>query len=182
MTAPPPVLRPATPADAAAIAAVQIAATQAGYRGFVVDRYLDDLSISDYSHKWTDWLGQGIACCLAEQDGQIVGFCSYGPVRTPIPGQTGRIPLYTAEIYALYVTPSAWGRGIAQALMQAVGGLLKNAGHRSLVLWVLKGNVRAIRFYEKQAGQRIAKRPIDIGGTRTEDLAYGWRSFVWPGV
>ena len=53
----------------------------------------------------------------------------------------------TGEIFALYVLSEYYGKGAAQQLMNAGLEQLKN--YPKIVLWVLKENTRAIRFYQK---------------------------------
>ena len=55
----------------------------------------------------------------------------------------------TAEVYAIYLAPTAWSTGAGRALMDTALTGLRAGGYRRVVLWVLTGNVRARRFYEK---------------------------------
>ncbi len=52
-----------------------------------------------------------------------------------------------AWIERMHVVPAFKGTGLADDLMRAI--LVKHAGLQSIALKVLKGNDRAIRFYEK---------------------------------
>jgi GNAT superfamily N-acetyltransferase len=51
------------------------------------------------------------------------------------------------ELYAIYVDPSWWGRGVGRALIGEARRLLVERGHAEAVLWVLAGNSRAEGFY-----------------------------------
>ena len=53
------VIRPATPEDALAIAAVHVDAWKAAYRGIVPDEFLDSLSIEQRSDAWRQILSEG---------------------------------------------------------------------------------------------------------------------------
>jgi GNAT superfamily N-acetyltransferase len=53
------------------------------------------------------------------------------------------------ELYALYVTPAWWSTGTGRALMDHVLTALRADGYPRAVLWVLAGNERARRFYER---------------------------------
>ena len=55
---------------------------------------------------------------------------------------------------ALYVRADRWGTGIGYALLEVA------IGDRAAYLWVLEGNARAIRFYERQG--------FRLDGTRDE--------------
>lgn len=87
-----------------------------------------------------------------ERDGVVVGFATAGPSREE-PG--------AGEIWALYAHPDAWGTGVGRALLGGGLGFL-SASYATVVLWVLRGNARATRFYEA-AGFRVD------GGAKVED-------------
>ena len=72
-------------------------------------------------------------------DGRLLGFSSTGPGRDD-PAE-GLPPL---ELMALYVRATAYGTGVGHALCEAA------LGAAPAYVWVLDGNERAIRFYERQ--------------------------------
>jgi GNAT superfamily N-acetyltransferase len=90
---------------------------------------------------------------LAEDAGEAVGMAVHGPDRE----DRG-----DAELYVLYVIPRAWSRGVGRRLMDRVVEDVRTAGHSRLALWVLEGNERARRFYERYgfavADQKISER------------------------
>jgi hypothetical protein len=55
----------------------------------------------------------------------------------------------TGEVYAIYLAPAAWSTGAGRALMDTALNGLRAGGYQRVVLWVLTGNARARRFYEK---------------------------------
>jgi ribosomal protein S18 acetylase RimI-like enzyme len=69
----------------------------------------------------------------------VVGFVGYGDRGEEAPG--------VGEIFALYVLSEYYGMGLGRMLLEA--GLKKLENYPRIVLWVLKDNARAIRFYEK---------------------------------
>ena len=52
---------------------------------------------------------------------------------------------------------------------------LRDKRHRSLSLWVLKKNQRALPFYKALGGQRCGKKTIEIGNRSFEEVCFGWR-------
>lgn len=82
------------------------------------------------------------------------GVCSFGPDRTDVS---------VGEIYELDVSPTLFGTGLGRILMQDAVVRLSSLGFGEVFLWVLDGNKRAIRFYEK-AGFALT------GETKTEQL------------
>ncbi len=106
------------------------------YPGLVSRDYLDKLTLEkceEMAYRWTEGL-------LVAKDGdRVVGFIGCGDRGEEAPG--------IGEIFALYVLPGYCGTGVGRRLMEA--GLERLKDYPEICLWVLKGNARAIRFYEK---------------------------------
>lgn len=90
----------------------------------------------------------------------MAGMCAFGPARDA--GDTDN-----GELYAINVHPRVWGTGLGTGLLHAAKRGLAGSAH----LWVVDGNARARRFYERhdwQAdGGRKARRPVRDRGHRT---------------
>lgn len=142
-------MRQATLSDAAALADIHVRAWQAGYRGLLPDSLLDSLSAADRLPRWRERLsGSHEIVLIAELDGQVAGWLVIGPQRD------GDLePQRVAEIYAVYVHPDYWRHGCGAALMSRAKEDLRGQGYTEASLWVLRGNQRAIRFYEAQGYQ-----------------------------
>ncbi len=146
----PTTIRPAVVADAAGIGAVACAAWQWAYRGILADDLLDRLTTERFSEMWDRQLSAPVASTfvlVAEVKGRVVGFVAVGPERD------GTTPSNRGEVYAINLDPDWVGRGIGRAVFAAGCSELFDGGFRRAVLWVLRGNARARRFY-KVAGWR----------------------------
>lgn len=82
---------------------------------------------------------------LAEVGPTMAGFAQVREGRWP-PCVTGESPV---EVWRFYVDRPFQGRGIAQALMDAVEQIARERGARTLWLGVWERNPRAIAFYTK---------------------------------
>lgn len=138
-------IRPPIPQDARAIAMLHIRSWQATYRGLLSDGYLSALDAS--AERRGAFLAKAIeddsrAIRVAEVDGRIVGWCSFGPSRDE-DATTGY-----GELKAIYLDPHVWGLGIGTALWSVVREVLIGDGYHSVSAWVLDGNERAKRFYQ----------------------------------
>ena len=155
-----PLIRQAEPRDAAGIATCHVRSWQVAYRGQVPDEYLDALpsEIPQRTTRWERWIGerdQRRQHQLVAVDGdEVAGFVTFGP------NEEGQDPS-VGELYAIYLDPSYWGRGVGRGLMDAAVAGLRADGYAAAVLWVLESNDRARRFYE------IAGWSAD-GGRKTE--------------
>lgn len=161
-------IRPATPRDAPAIAAVHVAAWQTAYRGLVPDDVLDRLDAERRAADWAVILGdEHEQHLLLEDEGHVCGFVSCGPARD---GDLD--PLRTGEIYAIYVAPADWRRGIGRRLCAAAIGTLQSAGFREIKLWVFDGHAPARRFYEALGFQPDGARRVETRGVPLTVIRY----------
>ena len=130
---------------------------QEAYTGLVDQAYLDGLSVErsiERARRWPD------NTLVAEADGRIVGFACYGECRNEDLHGCG-------EVYAIYVLEEYQKRKIGYALMNAC--FEKLSEYPAIAVWVLEGNDRAIRFYERY-GFRFdgASAEITLGTPITE--------------
>ena len=88
------------------------------------------------------WGGEKKLFVVEGESGAAVGFAGVGPLRDDA-GSRG-------ELYMINVAPSAWGRGVASALLSTCVNELAAFGHREAILWVLRQNARARRFYQRE--------------------------------
>ena len=141
--------------DAPALARVHIESWLGAYRGLLPDDVLDALSVEKRTEDWRGWLapgGERVHTLVAELD-RPVGFASLY-----MPSRDADEPEGVGEIPALYVDPGAWGRGAGAALIEASVNELRSGGCREGILWMLEGNERADRFYERHGWQRDGGR------------------------
>ena len=164
--------------DAETIARLHVEGWQGAYGGLIDQGYIDSQTVQLRTEKWQEIFTQGESTTLlATFEDKPVGFVSYGPLRTAPPGTSKIRPLYTSEIYAIYLAPDFFRKGIGTQLMSAATHDLKTKKHQSTCLWVLEGNKRARGFYDKMGGQRIGKKMVEFGPTKAKEICYGWRDF-----
>ena len=140
-------IRAATVADATAIGEVHVRSWQAAYAGLIPADFLARLSAESRAESWARLIGDGGPVLVAEEDGVIAGFAAYVDDR----------------LYALYLLPEYWGRGIGRSLHERV---VEGMAGDSAILWVLSTNERAKAFYVRQGW-------VDDGATQTETIDDG---------
>jgi ribosomal protein S18 acetylase RimI-like enzyme len=142
------VVRAMTEADIDAVATVHVHGWQAGYAGIVPDAVLHALDPAvNAAGRRAQPVIAGTHTLVAEQDGEVIGFTSFGPYR--VQGREGEYEPAIGELYAIYVSPGRWGTGAGRALMDACRRALAADGYCEFRLWVLEANDRARRFYER---------------------------------
>jgi GNAT superfamily N-acetyltransferase len=166
-------VRPATPADAAAIGQLQLAAWRADYADLLPADTLAATSADDLASSWREAITappsdrHRVLVAVAGVDGAatggpVSGFAAYGPSDDP-----DLDAARTAEIYALTVAPEAVGHGHGSRLLAACADLLREAGFTLVECWVLLGDDRLRGFLQKTGWTPDgAYRDLDPGDGR----------------
>lgn len=152
-------LRAATSDDAPSVARVHVRAWQVGYRGLLPDDYLDGLRPEERAVRYNFGSSEphDPLTVVAVAGLSIIGFATIGAAGDETPS--------VGELLALYVEPDSWGRGIGRALLVEGRRRLAQRGFDDAVVWVLRGNERAMRLYRSDGWV--------IDGTERRETAWG---------
>ena len=161
-------VRAATIEDAPAIARVHVASWRSTYKTLLPVDFLDSLNEAHYADRWRRFIADGSTrAYVLESEDEVVGFASGGPERA---GETG----YAGELYSIYILYGHQHRGHGRELVKSVVGGLRELGLEDMILWVLRDNQGARRFYEKLGGLYIRTQPMTLGSASLDEVAYGW--------
>ncbi len=143
-TAPMTEVRAAVPADAYDVARVHVRSWRSAYQGLIAQEFLDSLKPEAWAGRYSfGRMGlQMPSTVVAVDDSTICGLATTGLCRDIDLPNCG-------ELMALYVDPAYLRTGVGRLLMTAARERLRRVGVTEAVLWVLDGNVRARRFYER---------------------------------
>jgi ribosomal protein S18 acetylase RimI-like enzyme len=134
-------LRTGNDRDVAQVGALHFRSRAAAYAHLLSGAALSFGSPGAMGEWWSErrhWEQDTHQLTVADEDGRVVGFSYVGPSEEP----------GVAELYAIHVDPGAVGSGVGRLLMVDALERLAALGTRA-VLWVLDGNDRARRFYER---------------------------------
>jgi RimJ/RimL family protein N-acetyltransferase len=163
-------VRPAEERDARAIASLHVAGWRAAYPGIVPASVLAALSEESYEQRWRRGLSSPLTqdrTFVAEEEDRITGVIATGLCRDDDQ------PEGTAEVFLLYVEPDLLGTGIDRELLRIAELDLADRGYSRAVLWVLRDNVRARRFYEIAAWTLEGKdQDLDMDGEAVNEVRY----------
>lgn len=161
-------IRKPVPGDEDAITTVHIKTWQTTYAGFMDQAYLDSLESTRESRRtmWKSGIQKQAdkAFWVAENDGKIVGFVIAGGARDE--GRDG-------ELYAIYVLKEHQQKGVGKQLFNKAAETLRELGHVSAYLWVVKGNPTE-RFYAAMGGKPADEKTVEIGGKSITEIRYEW--------
>lgn len=111
--------------------------TEETYSDLVDAEYLKKITLErtmEIAHRWLNNI------LVAKDGNKVIGFVGYGAYRDNF------LPEY-GEIYTIYMLEAYYGKKIGYELLNAA--FEKLADYKKIAVWVLKGNERAIRFYER---------------------------------
>lgn len=156
--------------DARGIAEVHIQTWRDAYREQLPRAFLAGLSVDNRERMWSNELHvmpPERRPWVAEAGGRVIGFVSAGGSRDES-AQQGE-----GEVYAIYVLPDCWARGIGRNLLSHAEHDLLRHGYSQAILWCLAANDRARAFYE-QVGWHLDGGTMQrsIGGLELEEVRY----------
>jgi GNAT superfamily N-acetyltransferase len=132
------VIRPATVADARALAELEVRAWRWAYVDIVAEQ--DMITVDERAAHWSS-AGALEGAFVAEVEGRMVGAVQLGPdVDDPSAGR----------LRGPDVEPAAQGAGIGTALYEHAVVQLQTAGFAEAVLWIFEANGHARGFYERR--------------------------------
>src|SRR5499427_1092947 len=161
-------IRAARPGDARGIARLDVETWRATYAGVLSAAYLVALSDRRREIGWRSVILREPrdVRVVVDSIGAIVGFGSCGPNRIA--------RFFSGEVFTLYVAPDWQNQGIGRRLLIMLFRRLVAVSRRSAIVWVLRDNPSRF-FYERLGGQQVSRKPLAVGGSAVEAVAYGWR-------
>jgi len=150
-------LRPATPADAEALALGAVDGV-ADYLTFAPPGWTGPAYGPELEYTRVVLADPAYHCIVAEAGGRVVGQVTVVPAaRAARPVEDSAL----GHLRNLYVDRSQWGSGLAAALMRAALEDARARGFVQLRLFVAEGQARARRFYERQGWRAVSAPYFD---------------------
>lgn len=142
------IIREATPEDLPAILAIynEVILTSTAV-------YCDDPVALEERTRWFEGRrAQGYPVLVAEAEGQIAGYASFGDFRT-FPGYR-----FSVE-HSVHLAPAFRGRGTGSALVEALLPHARALGKHVMIAAVDAANQGSIRFHERLGFKEVARMP-----------------------
>jgi GNAT superfamily N-acetyltransferase len=165
------VVRPASPADATAIAQVRIDSWRTTYRDLIPAAYLAAMSVAENTAFWARILaagGERASVYVAADASGVVGFAAGHVLAPPKLG-------FDAELSALYLRADRLRTGVGRRLLGAVAAARRARQATGLLTWVIAANRPARAFYETLGAELLVEQPFQWDGVDLVEAGYGWR-------
>lgn len=151
------IIRKATGDDARQIAEIIVEDWKKAYRGIIDDDFLDSMDVEE---RYQRELQRYQIYMVAADDKEILGLTW---------NEMADDEASDCEIIALYVRYGKRKNGIGQALFKNSTDLFRASGKKKMIIWCLKENNEARRFYEKMGGE-VYKTGTHKWGNRDYDM------------
>jgi GNAT superfamily N-acetyltransferase len=169
------VVRPATVAEAPAIARIHWDSWVATYAGVFPQQAFDEFSLARRERLWAQEAAlnadatQRRLVLAALHGARVLGFASVGPYRVqsfdePESAEDG-------ELRALYLDPTVQRHGVGRLLWTAAAQRLRAMGFAALRLWVIGGNP-AVAFYCAMGARPVCSSTFDTHGVSLREDCY----------
>lgn len=166
-------IRKATIADAETVAKIRYETWQVAYKDLLPQSVLKDFNLEKETNKRVAYINNNtgdLGLYVAEYMGEVVGFSIINNAEET--NTTKAIYKESGEVYAIYVLPKCHKLGVGYALMNNNKKVFSKLGYDKFVLWCLKDNEKAKKFYERQGGVAIGEEEKQLRGTLQTETCY----------
>ncbi len=157
------IIRQAGEDDARQIAEIRVEDWQTAYRGIIDGDYLDAMSVEERYRREAPRVR---IYRVAAAGTEILGFAW---------NQTADGEEADCEIVALSVRYAERQNGVGRALFQDAAEAFRAAGRKRMIVWCLRENKEARRFYEKMGGQEYRPGTHRWGSRDYDMVSYLYR-------
>ena len=154
------IIRNAAEDDARQIAEILVEDWQTAYRGIIDSAFLDAMSAEE---RYQTEVRRCRKYRVAAAGQEILGY-----VWTEMSGSEDA----DCEIVALYVRYAKRKNGTGRALFRHSAELFRAAGRKKMIVWCLRENTEARKFYEKMGGKPDKTGSHSWGGRDYEMISY----------
>ena len=126
------------------------------YDKIIASRYLKSLNYKQQTQRYIASFEEYKDLVLvAVRDNEVLGYSCFDLV-----DKGGN---FDSELVSLYVKPSEKGKGIGTNLLKETAKELLLHGKNNMLIWCLKENKDAVKFYEKLGGKVVLEKDAQIG-------------------
>ena len=151
--------------DQIQMAHIKIDGWRGTYDQIIAEKYLNGMDYEEQAERYfRSFEEYKDKVLVAVRDNEVLGYSCFNPMELSFK--------YDSELESLYIKNSEHHKGIGSALFKETAKELLSLGRRNMIIWCLKDNTNAIKFYEKLGGIRSETKMANIGGELYEEYGY----------
>ena len=151
--------------DQAQMAHIKIDGWRDTYDQIIASKYLKGMDYEEQTERfWRSFEEYKERVLVAVRGKEVLGYACFDPKE--------RSFKYDAELESLYIRNDEHHKGIGTALFKEATKELLSRGKRNMIVWCLKGNDNAIKFYEKLGGIKAETKKAKIGDEVYEEYGF----------
>lgn len=152
--------------DQEGMAKIKVDCWQDTYKNIIDQSYLDSLNYEIQTNKYIDSFDEYKNMVLVAEDvndHKIIGYSCFS---------TDANEYADAELISLYIDKKYARRGVGTSLLRETIKELKKYNKKTMMLWCIKENKNAIKFYEKMGGIKAFDKMAKIGSKVYQEYGY----------
>ena len=151
--------------DQVQMAHIKIDGWQDTYDKIIADKYLKGMNYEEQAERYfRSFEEYKDKVLVAVRGDEVLGYSCFNPKELSFK--------YDSELESLYIKTSEKHKGIGSALFKETAKELLSLGRRNMIIWCLKDNVDAIKFYESLGGIKSETKMANIGGELYEEYGF----------
>ena len=152
--------------DQEGMARIKVDCWQDTYKNIIDQSYLDSLNYEIQTNKYIDSFDEYKNMVLVAEDvndHKIIGYSCFS---------TDANEYADAELISLYIDNNYSRQGVGTSLLRETIKELKKYNKKTMMLWCIKENKNAIKFYEKMGGIKAFDKMAKIGNKVYQEYGY----------
>lgn len=155
--------------DQEQMAHIKVDSWNATYKGIIDDDYLASLDYKIQTDRYIDSFDEykyTVLVAIEKETNKVVGYSCFST------SQNEFVPTSDCELVSLYLHPDYTGKGIGKSLFRETVKILKGYNKRNMLVWCIKDNVNATKFYQKLGGIKYTEKFAKIGSRVYPEYGY----------
>ena len=151
--------------DQEQMAKIKIEGYQNTYDGIITSTYLKKMDVKEQTERYyRSFEEYKYRVLVAVRDNEVLGYSCFDPKEKAFK--------YDSELESLYIKQGNHNKGIGTSLFIETAKQLLSLGKRNMIVWCLKDNKNAIKFYESLGGIKSETKLAKIGEDTYEEYGF----------
>ena len=130
------------------------------YKNIIAPEYLASLNYKEQTARYLESFEEyknNVLVAINKDTDKVVGYACFNT------NENEFVDITDCELVSLYLDPNYQNKGIGKSLFRETIKILRGYNKRYMLIWCLKENKKAIKFYEKLGGIKHTEKLAKIG-------------------